>query len=174
MKTKVNIITVQQSDNQALLDIGYKTFYESFGPPINKEEDIQDYLNNNFTLEKINKELQNPNSEFYFATIDTQIVGYLKVNYANAQTENVAGNTLEVERIYVIKGLRGKKIGLYLLEKAISLAKQKSAELVWLGVWKENTKAIKFYKKNGFVTFDEHQFVLGTSIQTDFMMKLEL
>ena len=170
----MKIIAVQPDDDQTLLDISYQTFYESFGPPINTEEDIQDYLSKHFTLEQINKELQNSNSEFYFAVLETQIVGYIKVNYGNAQTENIAGNTLEIERIYVIEGLRGKKIGLSLLEKALVLAQQKLAEFVWLGVWKENKRAIKFYLKNSFVAFDEHQFVLGTSVQTDLMMKRKL
>ena len=170
----MKIIAVQPDDDQTLLDISYQTFYESFGPPINTEEDIQDYLSKHFTLDQINKELQNSNSEFYFAVLETQIVGYIKVNYGNAQTENIAGNTLEIERIYVIEGLRGKKIGLSLLEKALVLAQQKLAEFVWLGVWKENKRAIKFYLKNSFVAFDEHQFVLGTSVQTDLMMKRKL
>ena len=42
------------------------------------------------------------------------------------------------------------------------------------GVWEENQKAIKFYKKNGFIQFDKHSFILGNDQQTDIMMKLEL
>jgi len=42
---------------------------------------------------------------------------------------------------------------------------------VWLGVWEENPRAIKFYKKNGFVEFDKHTFVLGEDEQTDILMK---
>ena len=41
-------------------------------------------------------------------------------------------------------------------------------------VWEENLRAIRFYEKNGFKTFDKHVFRLGSDEQTDIMMKLEL
>lgn len=59
-------------------------------------------------------------------------------------------------------------------EKAISIALQKNAEYIWLGVWEENPRAIRFYEKNGFLEFDKHIFKLGDDEQTDIMMKLEL
>ena len=61
-----------------------------------------------------------------------------------------------------------------LYDKAIEIAKEKDAEYVWLGVWEENSRAIRFYKKNGFVEFDKHIFKLGDDEQTDVMMKLRL
>ncbi|RZL17332.1 MAG: GNAT family N-acetyltransferase, partial [Pedobacter sp.] len=42
---------------------------------------------------------------------------------------------------------------------------------VWLGVWEENPRAIRFYQKNGFMPFDKHIFKLGEDEQTDIMMK---
>jgi len=65
-------------------------------------------------------------------------------------------------------------VGQVLYEKAIQLAKERKAPYVWLGVWEENPRAIQFYKKNGFVEFDKHLFVLGEDEQTDLMMKLVL
>jgi hypothetical protein len=35
----------------------------------------------------------------------------------------------------------------------------------------KKTRAIKFYKKNGYVEFDKHTFVLGEDEQTDILMK---
>ncbi len=171
---ELHIIPVELKEDQKLLDIGRETFYNSFGPPINSEKDIQDYLNKKFTLKQINRELEDPNSEFYFAKISSQIVGYLKVNYGNAQTEKIKGNSLEIERIYVIKALQGKKIGLQLFKKALTLAQSKKLNYIWLGVWEENTRAIKFYERNGFKAFDVHPFILGTSVQKDVMMKLNI
>ena len=42
---------------------------------------------------------------------------------------------------------------------------------VWLGVWEQNPRAIRFYEKNGFVPFDTHVFILGEDKQTDILMK---
>ncbi len=42
---------------------------------------------------------------------------------------------------------------------------------IWLGVWEENPKAIRFYEKNGFVPFSRHIFKMGDEEQTDIMMR---
>lgn len=171
---EVQIKPVQPKDNHKLLDIGRQTFHDAFGPPHNTEENINEYLNEKFTLDNITQELHNPNSEFYFAWIHNQIAGYIKVNSGNAQTEPVEGSPMEIERIYVVKEYQGKKIGQLLFQKILQIAKEKSIDFIWLGVWEKNPGAIKFYERNGFKIFDTHQFMLGTDLQTDMMMKLVL
>lgn len=81
---------------------------------------------------------------------------------------------MEVGRIYVLKEFHRKKAGQMLYEKAIKIAKEKNVDYVWLSVWEENSRAIRFYEKNGFVAFDKHILKLGNEEQTDIMMKLEL
>jgi len=169
-----NIISFSKvvfSEHEELLEISYQTFYDAFGPPTNSEEDIQIYLRQKITSEQIKNELSNPNSTFYFAKIDDIIVGYLKLNKNKAQTELIKGNALEIERIYVYKKYQGNAIGQLLLEKSIQIGKSERKDFIWLGVWNQNTRAIKFYKKHGFTIFDTHQFKLGKEIQTDIMMK---
>jgi diamine N-acetyltransferase len=81
---------------------------------------------------------------------------------------------VEIERIYVQNAYQGLKIGKALFDKAVSVAKERKASYLWLGVWEENHKAIAFYEKNGFLAFDKHIFMLGNDPQTDIMMKLML
>ena len=156
-----------------LQEIGRKTFYDTFFES-DSEESMKAYLATSFSTEKLTAELENPNSEFYFATQNEVVIGYLKVNFGPAQTELQDGNSLEIERIYVLQDYHGKKVGQLLFEKAIAIAKDNSCSYVWLGVWEENHRALQFYSKNGFVAFDKHIFVLGDEAQTDIMMKLVL
>jgi ribosomal protein S18 acetylase RimI-like enzyme len=135
---------------------------------------MKKYLEEGFSDEKLTTELNNPDSEFYFAFQENEVIGYLKINHGQSQTELKDETAMEIERIYVLKDFHGKNIGQLLFEKAIELATQKNANYIWLGVWEENPRAINFYKKNGFVEFDKHIFVLGDDEQTDIMMRLEL
>ncbi|MBQ4819502.1 GNAT family N-acetyltransferase [Aquimarina sp. MMG016] len=171
---EILIVKVKPEENKKLLEIGLQTFYNSFGPPVNTEENIRSYLQEKFTLAQIDRELQDDNSQFFFAKSDNNIIGYLKLNSGKAQTEIIEGKSLEIERIYVVKDYQGKKIGQLLLDKSIQIAKEMNIDFIWLGVWDKNSGAIKFYERNGFKTFDKHQFILGTEVQTDIMMKLEL
>jgi ribosomal protein S18 acetylase RimI-like enzyme len=91
-----------------------------------------------------------------------------------SQTELNDNTALEIERIYVTQAYQGKKVGQKLYEKAIQVAKDREVEYIWLGVWEENHKAIRFYTKNGFTAFDKHIFKLGDDVQTDIMMKLTI
>jgi len=165
---KVNIQNVEK-----LSEIGKLTFAETFSSE-NSKEDMQKYLVEGFSTEKLKTELTDKNAEFYFAELDDKVIGYLKVNFGQSQTEIKDENALEIERIYVLKEFHGKKVGQMLFDKAIELAKKRNVEYVWLGVWEQNTRAIRFYEKNGFVAFDKHIFKLGNDEQTDIMMKLKL
>jgi ribosomal protein S18 acetylase RimI-like enzyme len=150
-----------------------KTFFETFAEK-NTIENMQKYLEEGFTFEKLTSELLSPNSKFYFASFENKVIGYLKLNFGQSQTELKDDKALEIERIYVLNEYHGKKVGQILYDKAIEIAKHKKADYIWLGVWEENPRAINFYKKNGFKEFDKHIFKLGEDEQTDIMMKLKL
>lgn len=153
--------------------IGKQTFFETFSSG-NTEENMTKYLEEGFSKEKLISELEDKNSEQYFALFEGKVIGYLKLNFGRSQTELKDEKALEIERIYVLKEFYGKNVGQVLYERAINVARQKNADYVWLGVWEENPRAINFYKKNGFVEFDKHIFKLGDDEQTDIMMKLKI
>lgn len=164
---------VSLNDIAQLQKISRQTFSDTFSAT-NTEENMKKYLEEELSVEKLTAELNNKDSEFYFATVDDKIVGYLKVNTGQAQTELKGDSGLEIERIYVLKDYYGKGVGQMLYEHALQIARQMKVDYVWLGVWEENRRAVNFYKKNGFVEFDKHIFRLGDDEQTDLMMKLLL
>ena len=169
----ITVKRVTLTDIAALQKIGRQTFEETFSDS-NSEENMATYLEKSFTAKKLMAELQDPNSEFYFALSDEEVIGYLKINFGASQTEVQDHKAMEIERIYASKAYHGKGVGQVLYDKAIEVAKAKKADYVWLGVWEENPRAIRFYEKNGFVSFDKHIFTLGDDEQTDIMMRLRL
>lgn len=169
----INIKEVNATEVRELQNVSRKTFSETFSSR-NTKENMDKYLEEGLSLTKLSEELEDPNAEFYFAFDQHKIIGYLKLNFGNAQTELKDGKAMEIERIYVLKEYHGKNVGQVLFEKAIEIASLQRCEYVWLGVWEENPRAINFYQKNGFVKFDKHIFKLGNDDQTDIMMKLQL
>lgn len=173
MNNTISVTKITKDQILQLQKIGRQTFYETFSES-NTEENMKSYLDNSFSTDKITDELQDKNSEFYFAELDNNVIGYLKLNFGQSQTELKDDRSLEIERIYVLKEFHGKKVGQILYDKAIEIAKQQNVDFVWLGVWEKNLRAIHFYKKNGFAEFDKHLFKLGDDEQTDIMMQLKL
>ncbi len=161
------------SDLEELQKISRQTFHETFADD-NTEDNMQKYLSEGFSIGKLTTEITNPNSEFYLATSNNKTIGYLKINSGQSQTELKDSKAIEVERIYVLKEFHGKNVGQLLYNKALEIAHQKNVDYIWLGVWEKNPRAIRFYKKNGFMEFDKHVFILGEDEQTDILMKLEI
>ena len=149
------------------------TFIDSFGED-NNEEDLKAYLLENFSVEKLEKELRNQYSRYYIVLFHGEPAGYMKVNFEGAHTEKNYGNSLEVQRIYVLKKFLGRKIGKSLMEKAMEIGRSGNLDYLWLGVWERNTSAIGFYERMGFKKIGEHIFVIGNDKQLDYLMKLEL
>jgi len=158
------------ADLPALQKLSRQTFTETFADS-NTEEDMQQYLSESFSTAKLGAELSNDGSVFYGAESGGEMIGYLKVNFGDAQTELKDSEGMEIERIYVVRDFLGKKVGSMLYDKAVEMARMKGLKYVWLGVWEENARAMGFYKKYGFVEFDRHVFKLGSDEQTDIMMK---
>ena len=120
---EIKIKKIGLTDIEQLQIIGRQTFLETFADG-NTEENMQKYLEEGFTIDKLTLELTNPNSEFYFALFDNKVIGYLKINFGPSQTELKDQNALEIERIYVLKEFHGKKVGQILYDTAVDIAKK--------------------------------------------------
>lgn len=160
-------------DAVQLQKIAYQTFDETFRFQ-NKEENINQYLAENFTHDKVIDELNNPHSFFYFIYDEDKLAGYLKLNIKDAQTETYNDNDLEIERIYILSTFQHKGLGKTLFNQALTLANQLSCDSIWLGVWEKNDNAITFYKNLGFHVIDSHIFYMGDEKQTDYIMMMHI
>ncbi len=174
MELQLILLEPHNTDHlKKLVALAKQTFLEAYSNG-NTTHDMQLYIDTHFNDTILLKELNDPDSIFYLAVIDTHVTGYIKVNKGKSQTEPLGNNAMELERIYVLRQYQGKKIGALLLHKAIAIARAEKVDFLWLGVWAENKNAIAFYEKHRFVIYGTHQFTLGTDVQNDFMMKLML
>lgn len=166
------MITVRKcttDDVEQLIKISEKTFDETFRAD-NSPENMAHYLETAFTVEKMTRELNNAESQFFFAMSDEKVAGYLKVNIGATQSESMGDDKLEVERIYIDQDYQKQGIGKVLMNLAIDIALENNKTAIWLGVWEKNPNAIGFYEKAGFVQTSSHSFFMGDEEQTDLIM----
>ena len=151
------------NDLEKLVEVSITTFDDTFRDFI-AGKNMKAYMDSAFTRNKLIKELEHKESEFYFAYLNDLIAGYFKINGAGAQTELFDKSSLELERFYLLKEYRGKNLGEQMLEKALKIAGDKKVKYIWLGVWERNYRALKFYRKHGFTRFGEHFFIMENII----------
>jgi len=165
---EITIRRILLEDANTLAQISRQTFYDTFTGTCT-EEDMQNFLEQNFNLAQVQKELSNSDDYYYFAEVDGKPVGYLRFmeDYKNWPLVK-QWKALELKRLYVIKEYHGKGIAQQLMDFFILFARQNKYQVVWLGVWENNFRAQKFYNKYGFVDSGHtHSFPIGDTAQTD-------
>ncbi|WP_082402673.1 GNAT family N-acetyltransferase [Lentilactobacillus parafarraginis] len=101
---------------------------------------------------------------------DHGAVGYLKLNTADAQSENTFKDALEIERIYIRHAFQNQGLGEILYNLAKTKATLLGKKQVWLGVWEYNQTAITFYQHYGFEFAGSRTVHLGDAPQIDLLM----
>lgn len=167
---QIKIEPVKNNEVQILSDIGARCFYDTFHED-NTAENMRLSLQQSFNTDVLGAELRNPNNYFFFARIENEIAGYLKLSNSNPPGEIKESDAVEIARIYAVKDKIGYGVGKSMLEFAFSFAKQHNKKTIWLGVWEHNKRAIDFYYKHGFEKVSEQIFMLGNDAQTDWLMK---
>ena len=162
------------NDLKNLRSLSTVTFKQTFAAQ-NTKENILLYLKKNLSSKKLKKEISNPNSKFYFVYEKNKIIGYLKLNFNESQREKMyLHNGFEIERIYLTEEFQGKGLGEKILNKILNMGKEMGYNKLWLGVWENNFRAIKFYKKYGFKKFGQYNFKLGNDLQTDYLLEIDI
>jgi ribosomal protein S18 acetylase RimI-like enzyme len=159
-----------EKDIELLVFLGRKTFTDTFAD-VNTEENLRLYLDSSYNSQKLKEEFREQGTVFFLAEIERLPVGFAKVRDGEKFNELKAYSTLEIERLYAVKDHLGSGVGKKLMETCIDHAKKKGCDLVWLGVWEKNPRAIRFYEKFGFEKFGSHVFHVGNDPQTDILMK---
>lgn len=159
-------------DLEVLVEISRNTFIDAFEKD-NDPDDFRHYINEAFGAVSLKEQLKDPNSVFYFVFMDSDLVGYFKLNWSSAQTERF-DDGIELERIYVIPLHQNKGFGNTILQYVITLVRSRGFIFLWLGVWQKNESAVRFYERHGFIKFSTHPYFIGKDEQTDWLMKLDL
>lgn len=164
---------ITTSDVEKLQKVSRETFKATFDP-YTAPNDMVRFLEEDYETVKLVKEIENPNSRFYFLMVQNEIAGYLKINVGDAQTEHLRENALEVERIYLRSSFQHRGLGNVLLDFAKKTAREEGKDYMWLGVYEKNVPAQHFYKRHGFSKVSQHTFQVGSDPQTDWLLVKKL
>ena len=169
----MNTITIRYAvpaDAELIADMSRTAFYETFAKD-NTKEDMEIFMSEQFAKEELMKEVVLSEGIFVLAYMDDEPVGYARLRVKNNLAHEQA---IEIARIYALDKAIGKGVGKALMQECISKANELQMKSIWLGVWEKNERALAFYERWGFERFGEHQFLLGTDLQTDWLLKKPL
>ena len=166
----ITIRVAGKEDAALIADMSRITFYDAFVQD-NIKEDIDIFMNQQFTKAALMKEVEEEDGIFLLAYAGNEPCGYARMRLNSKEHIMATENAIEIARIYALSSAIGKGVGSALMQYCIDMANQLNKRNIWLGVWEKNERAIAFYKRWGFKKFSEHRFLLGTDLQTDWLMK---
>lgn len=169
----VTVRAASIEDAAPLAAFAARVFAEVFGPG-NDAGDMASYLAEAFGPEIQRAEIAAPGAIVLLAEHRGDIVGYAHIAVSGTPACVTGAQAVELKRLYVDPALHGRGTGKALLDESLARAVVAGADTVWLGVWEHNTRAQKFYRREGFERVGEHTFLLGTDAQTDWIMQRAL
>lgn len=157
-------------DDAALLsELGATTFTETF-EAANTPEDFAAYMAAAFGEDIQRSELESRDTTVFFAEREGDVVGYVMLRERTPPASLELSDALEIARLYARKRAVGSGVGAALMQRAIAEAAGRGKDAVWLAVWERNERALRFYESWGFHRSGTQPFLLGTDLQTDFVM----
>ncbi len=119
--------------------------------------------------------LADPNAVIWVAeTVRRNVIGYLVLTPATLPDDAPHPDDLEVQRIYVLSRYHGTGVGHALISRAIEESAARDARQVVLGVLKRNTRAVAFYRRQGFREIGTRVFQVGSARFDDFVFGREV
>lgn len=136
-------------------------------------EDLALYLGQAFGPEgRLARDLDHPAIRFRLALDGDAVAGYAKL--APATFDQAAPGDRQLSQLYVLKPWQGAGIAAALIDWTLATARADGAAALFLTVWEENGRALRFYRRYGFEHVGDYAFPVGTQIDRDLVMRLKL
>ena len=146
-------------DLEGIAHVAYASWEASYHE-IYGETYIARTIAEQYSPQRLSKDISRPDSFFFVATADGDVVGFIQMVMAQRQGE--------LARLYVHPDWQGRKVGSVLLAAGEQFLRSKGIKRYSLYVHSRAPGAIAFYKKKGFILSQ------GKRLGESFCMEKEL
>ncbi|PRP75827.1 hypothetical protein PROFUN_08821 [Planoprotostelium fungivorum] len=165
--TMIRLAKPTEEDAQAIAQLGRSVYHATFHHTCSAE-DMTQYLDSTYTPSIITSLLQQPQTYFFLATRDGNVLGFVQMMLGTTEPcLSDYDGLIELQKIYIGVEHHGGGVAAALMQHSLNDSKERGFKNVWLGVYEHNHRALKFYNKFGFVKVGTHDFYVGTDRQTD-------
>ena len=159
----------EESDAEGLAYLGAHTFSDTYSRTLSAE-DLDDYLRRAFSPERMLKDITDPDVLLFLGLISDTACAYIKLQPTPVRQCIHGANPIELLRLYVLPGWKGRGIGTALMDATLKSARDKAYKTCWLKVWEQNTRAIEFYANKGFSTAGDEPYPVGDTSRNVILM----
>lgn len=170
---QITIRTARSDEAETLSRFAARLFLSTYGP-VCREADVLAYIAEHFTPERQVAELRAPGAWTLVVEEGGRWVGYAQLRMHAPPTGEVGAAPVEIARFYVDPAWHGRGVAPRLMQACLRRIREAGGDSVWLSVWQENGRAIRFYEKEGWRRIGTRSFRMGDDVQQDHLMALPL
>lgn len=169
LRYRMIIRKAEQSDAKPLAQLAETTFRDTFAAQ-NTVEDMEAHCRSSYSEQLQSREIADSESLTIVVEQDNQLIAFAKLNWKTSPSCVLGQSVGEIQRLYIDKSWHGKGIAQDVMAECFDILKARGNDVVWLGVWEHNPRAIAFYNKFDFEKVGEHVFPLGNDPQRDIIL----
>jgi len=156
-------------DAAALDRVFDKSFCDAFAH-LYRPEDLEAFLSS-FGIADWQAELRDPAFAFRLAEDDGVAVGYVKLGPVLKLPVEPSVPALLLDQFYVLKDHHVTGIARALMDWAIEEGRRRGVQRLYLTVFPENHRARRFYDRSGFEDVGRYDFMVGSHVDEDVIMR---
>jgi ribosomal protein S18 acetylase RimI-like enzyme len=169
--------TPNAADGLALSAMARASFAATFADKIEPAE-LAVYLDTAYgPAGDMQRDLANPAVKWRAAYDGDAPIGYIKVSALALPYEvpfDPASGAMEVRQLYIHDSAKGSGVADTLMRWAIDLARSRSTKELYLAVFDDNARAVRFYTRHGFGKVGSFTFYTGSQPHDDGIWRLVL
>jgi len=162
----------RQSDVSLLSELGVSTYTHHFKQYWTNREGLDEFLKQEYSLQVIESSITDPSAGWYVVETSAPI-GFVKVIWRC----NIPGTSLNgtlLKKLYLSEGSTGKNYGQLIFNEVAEMAKERGCDFLWLEVLKENTRARRFYERQGMSFIKDNFYNTATQDVTVHVLGMNL
>jgi GNAT superfamily N-acetyltransferase len=163
----------REEDAAPLSQLAERTFRDAFGAS-NAPADMDRHCSRFYAPQVQLAEIRDPQLDTLVVEHDGELVAYAQLRRREPPAGVHGSDPIELRRFYVLQRWHGTGLAADLMQAVLTRAAERGADVLWLGVWEHNPRAIRFYRRWGFREVGEQPFVLGSDPQRDLVMATEV
>ncbi|HET9427399.1 MAG TPA: GNAT family N-acetyltransferase [Allosphingosinicella sp.] len=161
----------EPDDAAALAALARLTFSETFGH-LYSAENLDAFLAGH-SEEKWRRQLEDPRFTVRIGEADGEAAAYATVGPPSLPIE-ANGPAAELKQFYVRGPWHGSGAAAEMMDWVLEEARRRGAKEVFLSVFIDNHRARRFYERYGFEAVGRFDFMVGSHVDEDVIMRLRL
>jgi diamine N-acetyltransferase len=152
--------------------LAHQTFRETYASQT-RTEDMNAFLADAYRPADIAKALRDPRHRWFIAESEGSVAGFVHLLVGERHASVLGERPVLLAEIYLKASHQGVGLGAAMMQQAIETARL-TGDVLWLGVWEHNARAIEFYRRWGFRPVGDTPFSFASEQQRDIVMALSL